>query len=175
MSARINARCVESGVYYINETSGATTPDHPLLPTLVRTIEARRRVFEEDEERRRQRSSAGVTTPAVPTNPAGRPNQKRFARSHSPTMKPGDDVTQTATAAAGHKTSVAKPHLEELQPASDADIFGEFFEAPETSETINMPRGDSGQPPVFAPLEVEVELDYYLNEPSPPALAKNQT
>ena len=39
---------------------------------------------------------------------------------------------------------------------------------------INQPRGSGqlggqGNQPVFAPVEVEAELDYFLNEPSPPA------
>lgn len=163
-------------MYYINETSGASTPDHPLLSTLALTIAARKRIFE-DEERRRQHLGAGVTVPAAPTNPAGRPNQQRYTRSHSPASNLEDDVTPTAAAAAGFRTAANHRIEQELEPsASDAEIFGEFFEAPETAETINLPRGaqssGSVQPPVFAPLEVEAELDYFLNEPSPPAIVK---
>lgn len=129
------------GVYYINEASGVTTPDHPLLSTLTLTVVARKRVFEEDEQRRRRQQTMGIhpTGSALSTNPAGRPNQQR----HS----------------------------------SDADIFGTFFEAPETADTINLPRRGAQsdgpeQPPIFAPVDVEAELDYFLNEPSPPAARK---
>lgn len=106
------------------------------------------------------------TAPAAPTNPAGRPNQQRYSTVHPGTTKQTPEPVQ-------HCTKSLRTITEQPEPsASDADIFGEFFEAPETADTINQRRGDaqSGGAPAFAPMEVEAELDYFLNEPSPPTL-----
>lgn len=139
---------------------------------LANTIAARKRVFEEEERRQLQQTHTNCT---APTNPAGRPNQQRYGTMQSSAKKPAEGATRTENVATS-STVVSGIRVEQLQApsTSDADIFGEFFEAPETAETINQPRGSGllggqGNQPVFAPAEVEAELDYFLNEPSPPA------
>ena len=133
---------------------------------------ARKRVFEEEERRKLQHTHTDFT---APTNPAGRPNQQRYSTVQSSARQPAEDTTRTEDVATS-STVVSGTRVEQLQAqsTSDADIFGEIFEAPETAETINRPRGSGqlggqGNQPVFAPAEVEAELDYFLNEPSPPA------
>ena len=121
-----------------------------------------------------------IASSTAATNPAGRPNQQRHVRSHSRASDPPVGGTEPVVAGAA-PSNVPKAHIEEPEPtASDADIFGEFFEAPKTAETINLPHGGGqsstyGHSPAVAPMEVEAELNYFLNEPSPPSsLPKEQ-
>ena len=167
-----------AGVYYRNEVTGATTPKHPMLSTLQHTIEGRRRAYNEQQAAphaspvgRSNRSSTSEgggggasATPAAPANPAGRPNRSSGAAGGT---------------GLGSIMEEPEPEPEPLVPRSEADIFGEFFNAPATAETINGPEpgpdgagGPVREQPLFAPApseaEAEEELTHFLDEPSPP-------